>query len=62
MKPSELIPLIITGTVCLMVLGIVAASLITGEKMSEDGVKILGDIVLALVAIISFYMGRKSKG
>ena len=59
MKPVDWIAIIITGTIALVIIIIVLGSVITGNKMSPDGIKILGDLLIALVAIISMYVGSK---
>ena len=59
MKTVDWIAIIITGTIALVIIIIVLGSVITGNKMSPDGIKILGDLLIALVAIISMYVGSK---
>ena len=59
MKPVDLVILILTSTIAIILVSIVFVSLVTGEKMSEQGVKIIGDIMIALVALIGLYLGSK---
>jgi len=59
MKPVDLIALILTSTLAVILISIVLTSLITGEKMSEPGLDIMGKLIMALVALISLYLGSK---
>ena len=53
--------LIITVTVCLVVLLAMVGPMITGTPASSEGRDILGNLVSSLIAIVSFSIGRDAK-
>lgn len=57
-RPVDIIMLILAITVCLSVLSALVVELLYPESVDSD---ILGQIILALVAIISLYVGSKLK-
>ncbi len=61
MKPVDLVVLIITIAIAIIIVSIVLVSVITGNKVSPDGLKILGDLLIALTSIIALYVGSKIK-
>ncbi len=60
-EPSDIIVLILAGTVAFLLISSVLASVITGDKITEAGLKIVGDMNMAIIAIISMYIGSKLK-
>ena len=58
----EIIMIMITGTVCFILISASIAPLITGKQLSETKAKMLVGMVGSLVAIISMHIGRKGGG
>jgi len=55
----EKIILMITGTVCLILILSSVGPLITGRALTETKAKMLVGVIGSLVAIISMYIGRR---
>ena len=59
MKPEDLIVLILTAAIALILVIVVVGATIRGEPLNETGSKIVGNMSLAMIAIISLYIGSK---
>ena len=59
MTAVEKIILMITATVCLILIVSSIGPLITGKSLTETKAKMLVGVVGSLVAIISMYIGRR---
>jgi len=59
MKPVDKIIIMITATVCLILILAAINPLITGKSLSDSKAEIMAGIVISLVAIISMYIGRR---
>ena len=62
MKPVDAIAIILTTSIALIIVGIIVATAVRDRVLSEASLKIFGDLVLASIAIIAFYVGNKTKG
>lgn len=60
-EPSDIIVFILAGTIACLLISSVLAAVITGDKLTEAGLKIVGDMNMAIIAIISMYIGSKLK-
>ncbi len=61
LNTPDYIALIITSTICLVILIIMIGVTIRGEPISEEGLDIIGRVLFALVAIVSLYIGASLK-
>jgi len=59
MKIDDVILLIITSTVCAILLLTIVSPLITGRVMPEEKARLISNMVLSLVAIIAYRLGQK---
>ena len=59
MKPVDKVVLILTRTIAIILITVILGATIRGEPLSETGSKIIGNMSLALIAIISLYVGSK---
>ncbi len=59
-ETSDRIALIIVVTICLLLLIVILNAAIRGVPLSEHGAELTSKIILALIAIASFTLGRKS--
>lgn len=57
-EPVDIVILILASTVCLSLVGAMVRELIRPDSVDLD---ILGQVVLALIAIVSLYVGNKLK-
>ena len=58
----EIIMIMITGTVCFILISASIAPLVTGRQLSEVKAKMLVGMVGSLIAIISMHIGRRGGG
>ena len=56
-KPESIITLLLTVAVCFVII----VPLFTPEEMSEKGTDAYRQIVIAVVAILSYYLGKQHK-
>ena len=61
MKTHDIIVLILASTVAAILIIVIVGSLTTGKPMSEKGAEIISDMNMAIIAIISMYIGSKIK-
>lgn len=61
MKPTDIVVLILAGTLAIIQIMVIIGALISGEPMTDKGAEIMGDLVLGEVAIISYYIGNRTK-
>ena len=59
MEPVDKIVIILTATIALILLVVIVGATIRGEPLTETGSKIIGNMSLAMIAIISLYVGSK---
>jgi len=59
MKSVEKLLIMITATVCLILILSAVAPLITGKPLTDTKAKMLVGVIGSLVAIISMYIGRR---
>ena len=59
MEPVDKIVIILTATIALILLVVIIGATIRGEPLTETGSKIIGNMSLAMIAIISLYVGSK---
>lgn len=59
-KPIDVIVLILTCSIAIMLISVILGSLISGKQLTPEGRELMGKIDLALIAIISFYVGNKT--
>ena len=63
MRPTvEIIMIMITVTVCFILISASIAPVITGKPLSETKAKMLVGMVGSLIAIISMHIGRRGGG
>jgi hypothetical protein len=62
MKPIDIIVIILTVSVCLILVSSVMRPLITGASLSSDKAEMVAALVYACIAIISMYVGSKLNG
>ncbi len=62
MKTVDIIMIMITGTVCLILVMAAVSPLITGKPLTDIKSKMLVGVLGSLVSIISFYIGRRIGG
>jgi len=59
-KHNFTIAVIIITTVCIILIGTLFKSVITGEQVSEHGKDLLADIVNSIIVIVSMIIGNRS--
>jgi len=59
MNSVEKIILMITATVCLILTLVAINPLLTGKPLSDSKAEMMVGILVALIAIISMYIGRR---
>ena len=59
-KHNFAIAVIIIITVCIILIGTLFESVITGEHVSEHGKDLLADIVNSMIVIVSMIIGNRS--
>ena len=59
-KPKDIVIVIITVTICFVLMMVFVSALFTGKELTDEGRKIVSDIIIALIAIISFWIGQKA--
>jgi len=59
-KHNFTIAVIIITTVCIILIGTLFKSVITGEHVSEHGKDLLADIVNSIIVIVSMIIGNRS--
>lgn len=59
MDPVDKIVIILTTTIALILLIVIVGATIRGEPLTDTGSKIIGNMSLAMIAIISLYVGSK---
>lgn len=59
--PTDLIALIITITICLILLTVVGRSTIVGDPLEPGGREIVGKLMYALITLLGVYVGNKIK-
>jgi len=57
--PVETIMIMITATVCLILILVALNPWITGKSLSDAKAEMMVGILIALIAIISMYIGRR---
>jgi len=55
----SIVILMLTGTVCVIVLLVAVSPLITGRELTETKAKMMAVIVGSMISIISMYVGAK---
>lgn len=60
-EPIDIVAIIIVGTISFILITVILSSVITGVKLSDAGVKIVGDMNMALIALLALWMGSKLK-
>ena len=61
MKASDIIVIIITFTICVFLLAILADVIINDTNISESSADRIDHMITGLIAIISLYIGSKVK-
>ncbi len=61
LESPDIIVLILTGTIAIILISAIMGATISGKQITEWGAEILGDLSMALVAIISMYIGNRMK-
>lgn len=61
MKASDMIVIIITSTICVFLLAILADVIINDTNISESSADRIDHMITGLIAIISLYIGSKVK-
>jgi hypothetical protein len=61
MKPVDIIAIILTITICYLLAVSITAATIRGEPISEIGMKLVDKMTIAIISIISMYVGSKIK-
>ena len=59
MKPVDKVVIILTVTIAVILLVVIVGATVRGEPLTETGSKIIGNMSLAMIAIISLYVGSK---
>lgn len=59
MKPEDYIIIILTSVVLVVTSAPVIRTLLTGVPITDKGAQVMGDIQLAVLAIIALYIGAK---
>lgn len=62
MKPVDIIAVILASAIAFILVAIIVATAVRDRVLSDASLKIFGDLVLASIAIIAFYVGNKTKG
>lgn len=55
----NVIILMLTGTVCLILILVTLSPVITGKQMSETKAKMMVGVIGSMISIISMYVGAK---
>ncbi len=61
MKPVDKIVLILTLAITFILVASITTSVIKGEPISEAGLKVVDKMTIAIISIISMYVGSKIK-
>ena len=61
MNTLDKIALMVTGTVCLILLVIVVSPIFTGRVLSNEKAQMVSGLISSSVAIIGMYVGAKLK-
>ena len=59
MKPVDIIAIILTLTICYILSVVITMAAIHSQPLSEIGAKIVDKMTIALISIISMYVGSK---
>ena len=59
MEPVDQVILILTVTIAILLITVIIGATIRGEHLTPTGSKIIGNMTLAMIAIISLYVGNK---
>ncbi len=57
--PVDIVAIIIISTMCSLLLITVLSVIITGDRLSEGGLKQFGDMGNSMLAIVALWMGSK---
>lgn len=60
-QPIDIVILILTSTISLMLIVVILGAAIRGEPLTQDGLKLLEKLTIAIIAIVSFYVGNQTK-
>lgn len=60
-KVKDIVVILITTTICLTMLIALISPLITGKPVTPEGREILGNVMMALIAILAYQLGQKDK-
>jgi len=60
-QPIDYIVLILTASICAMLIITILAAAIRGEPLTPEGLKLMEKLTIAIIAIISFYVGNQTK-
>ena len=58
---TDIIVLILVIIVAVVMIGSIARPSITGDKISPDGIDIIGKLMASIIALIGVYIGNKLK-
>lgn len=61
MKPESIISLIITITICLILLVAVISPMITKTPIQDEGREVIEKTIMALIAIVSYSLGKSKR-
>ena len=59
--PIDIVILILTASICLMLIITIIGASIRGEPLTPEGLKLMEKLTIAIIAIISFYVGNQTK-
>ena len=59
MEPVDQVILILTFTIAVLLVTVIIGATIRGETLTPTGSKIIGNMTMAMIAIISLYVGSK---
>ena len=62
MDPKYFISTLIIATLCLLLLIVVLGAAIRGVPLTESGLATTEKLILALVALVSYLLGREERG
>jgi len=58
-KQLFILALIILGTISVVLLIIFLSASLNGKEVTEKGAELISGIIIALIAVVSFIMGKK---
>ena len=60
-QPIDIVVLTLTASICAMLIITILTAAIRGEPLTPEGLKLMEKLTIAIIAIISFYVGNQTK-